>query len=153
VNADTTRPPRVPTALAIVGVLFILSGLNSILMIGWQLVFGHRFNIDLGVINLWVGLGLLRAKARWRLVALVMLWVGFAIAVGGLAYVVFGSPTAEATFFTLPLGIAARPIVIAFLVASFAVMVWQYRVLQRPDVRVLFERNEVTENVEQRGAS
>ncbi len=126
-----------PVSLKIVAALFILGGLFSAIDVLIQLTQGSLF-LNLGVLGLFIGVGLLRYSRGWRTCALVFLWlaiIGFPLAAviilatdQPLRYTVFGQEMGEA-----PKGVG---VVVA--VVGFALALWQYWVLTRPRVRCLF---------------
>src|ERR1041385_5089458 len=127
-----------PRALVIVAWLFIASGIVAIISIVGNLLFGHRLVIDISVIDLWIGHGLLKGQARSRRWALFMLFVGFLILPVGLVLVILFPGVPTVTVFNNVIGTVPRS-VLALLFAGVAVLTfWQYRVLERPEVRALF---------------
>ena len=72
------RPP-LPLSLKIVGWLFIVFGTLSAVDIITSLVAG-KLNLNFGVLQIFIGWGLLRLSPGWRIAALVCLWLGFALA-------------------------------------------------------------------------
>jgi hypothetical protein len=94
--------------------------------------------LDLDVLGLFIGPGLLRFSRGWRTCALVLLWITF---VGTLHltlmslsshwpidFIVFGHNT----------GPASQGTVLAIGALGFALALWEYWVLTRPDIRALF---------------
>ncbi|NNJ27948.1 hypothetical protein LzC2_40590 [Planctomycetes bacterium LzC2] len=117
-----------PTALKVVGALFLIAGFWALFGMILSLLPGHarHVRLDFNVICIAVGQGLLRLRPGWRTCALVILWVGFvALPVHGL--------------FLLAESRDTPPIGGLLLDACyFALVLWQYCVLTRPDVRRLF---------------
>src|SRR5688572_7526970 len=65
---------RIPTALKVVALLFILSGIASLVDVVVSLTI-DRLSINFGVLGLWIGPGLLCLSRGWRTCALVFLWI------------------------------------------------------------------------------
>jgi hypothetical protein len=135
------RPPGVqrplPTSLVAVAVLFIICGVLSVLDILFSL-FAHRIEFNFGVLGLFIGPGILRLSRGWRTCGLVMLWItliGDSI-IG--VFVVGASSTGHITVYGAPVANIPKVLLFAFLAGVFALCLWEYRVLTRPDVRGLF---------------
>jgi hypothetical protein len=126
-----------PRALQVVAVIQLLAGLVAVVGILVQLTRSH-VNVDFNVLGIPICFGLRRFSSAWRTCALAFLWSGLLFApvmffVGLVRerpawFGVFGVRLAS-----VPpswLAIAALPL--------FAITLWQYRVLTRPDIRSLF---------------
>lgn len=126
-----------PLSLKIVAALFILGGISSIVDVITSLTQGN-LNLNLGVLGLLVGIGLLRFSRGWRTCALVFLW----IALIGLPLValvfLFLAGAVNYTIFWQNMGGGSRWLGVALAAVLFVVVLWQYRVLTRPDIRNLF---------------
>lgn len=129
-HAHTPGDPRMastlPLALQIVAWLAVYLGVRAAV----SMVFpgDDGLQLDPTVLAIWAGIDLLRLRSGWRGGVIVVCWlfiVGSAIALA--AVLVRDSWT------TSQLGIAYQ--CAALIVISF----WQYRVLVRPDVKVLFD--------------
>ncbi len=126
-----------PFSLKIVAWLFILAGICSVIKIVVSLLNGDLF-VDLSVISLFVGRGLLRRSRGWRTCALVLLWLAMiAVPLVGVAFIMSPAPI-HFHVFGLRIGQASVGFGIAMVVFVFLLALWQYRVLVRPDVRELF---------------
>lgn len=128
-----------PLSLTFVSVLFILAGAYAALNIVADFIRGS-ININLAVICLFIGFGLLRLHPGWRICALVFLWFFFLSAVLAAGIDVFGD-SAQVALFELELTrteLRLVAIVVDGLLA--ALLCWMYRVLVRQDVKYLFER-------------
>jgi hypothetical protein len=131
---------QAPAALKVVAVLFIISGVLAVLEILVSLTRNH-INFNFGVLGIFIGLGLLRFRRGWRTCALVFIWLMLIfIPVFGIM-VLAGTRPIHLKLFGQQMGYASATF--AFFVATvlFALAVWQYRVLTRPDVVQLFEDN------------
>jgi len=134
---NNTTP--IPTSLKVVAFLFILSGITSIIEIIVSLMHGH-ININFGVLALFIGLGLLRLSHGWRTCALVFLWIAMVgIPLIAIYFLTLTAPKPlDYTLFGQKIGQVSKEFGIVFGALMFALAVWQYRVLTRPDVRRLF---------------
>ena len=123
--------------IRIVSVLFILSGLGAV----WTTIshlFSGSFTLGTGVLNLIVGIGLLRYRPFWRKVAMVMLGVGLVLTpIVVVAAIMFSS--APVLWFDTPLTGSSRQ---AAAVAITGVLMMlagaQLWALRRRDVRAMF---------------
>ena len=114
-------PESIPGELKVVAWLFIGFGILSGLEVLWSLTAG-RISLNLGLLGIFVGIGLLRLRNGWRICGLVMLTL--ALLLGVLAVVL-----------TV---ISGMIIAVAISVILLAVTVWAFGVLTRSDVRRLF---------------
>jgi len=129
--------PKLPVSLKIVAVLFILSGIGAAIEVLASLMRGG-INVNLGVLGIFVGIGLFNLKAGWRTCGLVFLWFGMIlIPVVGLLAIV-GSGQAHYNVFGIKGGSVPMPVALGVAVFFFCIVLWQYRVLTRPDIRELF---------------
>jgi hypothetical protein len=128
----------IPTSLKVVAFLFILSGIFSLIEVIVSLVHSH-FSFNFGVLGLFIGPGLLRLSRGWRTCALVFLWIamiGLPIFIA-VIFVLAGGPL-DFKLFGQQVGHASPEFAIVLAALLFALAVWQYRILTRPDVRRLF---------------
>lgn len=126
-----------PISLKVVAVLFFLVGLFSAIDVLIRLTQGSLF-LNLGVLGLFIGVGLMRYSRGWRTCALVFLWlamIGFPLI--GVAMLVVDQPP-EYTVSGRKMGEAPKAAGVAVAVVGFALALWQYWVLTRPPVRRLF---------------
>jgi hypothetical protein len=133
--------PVMPTSLIVVACIFIavgLTGLATSLMGLYRGTGGAAFSI-LDLLNLVVGLGLLRRDPYWHRAALVVCWLRIVVTGIPLTYLVLGSPWMRSTtLFGQPLYQIPRAYVLAFVLANLTITVWALRVLRHPTVRGLF---------------
>ncbi len=126
-----------PLSLKVVAGLFILAGICSAIDVVVSLMHGH-ISINFGVLGLFIGPGLLRFSRGWRTCALVFLWIAligvpivallFMTARGPLDFKVFGQKVGHVS---IGFGLVMAAV-------AFVLTLWQYRVLNRPDIRKLF---------------
>ena len=95
--------------------------------------------LNLGVLGVFIGLGLLKLRSGWRTCALFFVWLTF-ILIPFFCLVLFASGTPAALGF-FGIWISTLPNSLALLVALFyfSVALWVYSVLTRPQVRQLFD--------------
>ncbi|MFH5802851.1 hypothetical protein [Alienimonas sp. DA493] len=127
-----------PTALKVVAWLFIITGALA----AWDVLaalLNGRISLNFGVLGLFIGPGLLRLSSGWRTCGLVLLWIEMIlIPLAILALVASGGPL-DVTLSGEPAGEAPLLVGLGVVGALLALVVWEYRVLTRPDVRRLFE--------------
>jgi hypothetical protein len=127
-----------PPDLKIVAYLFVIFGLLAVCEVIVSL-FARRLSLNLGVLQLPIGIGILNLRRGWRTCALVFLALGLMfvpVFCLGLLFPPLG--TVDFRVFGLRVGDASKGIVLAIAVAAFCLMIWQFRVLTRSDIRRLF---------------
>jgi serine/threonine protein kinase len=135
---------RLPRSLIWVGVLLVLLGIGSLCDMAWHARFGD-LKLDLTLICLPVGMGLLRGRWVWRRFTLAGVWFGYAALLiffgimlarlwmgpGKVSFELFGwQPNASLMFWTEA----------ACLVLQTALLVWLQLELLRPGVKAFFEQ-------------
>ena len=125
-----------PMALRIVAGLFVLQGLLTVADVVVKLFHDH-LDLNLMLLCLWIGPGLLRHSPTWRKWALVVLWFSF-FAISLLAIFALLRPPLDFKIFGFPAAPAPPVLTLLFLLAAFLLTLWQYRVLIRPDIHGLF---------------
>lgn len=125
-----------PMALRIVAGLFVLQGLLTAVDVVVKLFHDH-LDLNLMLLCLWIGPGLLRHSPTWRKWALVVLWFSF-FAISLLAVVALLRPPLDFKLFGFPTAPVPTLPTLLFLLAMFLLTLWQYRVLIRPDIHCLF---------------
>ena len=129
---------QAPLALRVVAVLFIISGVLAVLEVLVSLT-RNRVSLNSGILGIFIGMGLLRFQRGWRTCALVSTWFALIfIPVFGFM-VLGGARPIHLKLFGQKVGIASPASALSFSVVLFALVVWQYRVLTRPDVVRLFD--------------
>lgn len=132
--------PQTPVDLKIVAVLFVIGGILALLDVLVSLSQGN-ININFGVLGILIGSGLLRFSRGWRTCALVSLWIAFAAL---LVFALLALRGARPTLKVFGQAMGDVPAGLALLVAAaaFALTLWEYRVLTRPDVVQLFDESD-----------
>jgi hypothetical protein len=94
--------------------------------------------LNIGVLGLFIGIGLLRFSRGWRTCALAFLWIALiGLPLAALAFL-FLEGAVDYTLFGRRMGEAPRVVGVTLAAALFALALWQYRVLTRPDIRKVF---------------
>ena len=128
---------KLPTSLFVVAVLFIVHGAFSLMEVLVSLM-SFGININLGVLGLFIGPGLLRLSRGWRTCALVLIWIAMvAVPLVGL-FMIAGDGPLDFKLFGHTVGHVPKAVGLMFAALIFAITVWEYRVLTRPDIRRLF---------------
>lgn len=132
-----------PTELTAVASVQIAFGLLAVLGVILALIAG-RLGINLGVLQLFAGIGLLRHRPGWRVCALGFIWFGMFAGVSVAVLAAWMATFSGGWNATGPLAqldpMVAAAVMAAFGAAYLALHVWQYRVLTRPAVRAWFQR-------------
>lgn len=127
-----------PLALNIVAALFILTGVSATLQVVALAAHGH-YNINLSILSVFIGIGLLKLNPTWRKVAVIYTY--FYIVEGAVAVIVF-LLSAGQTEILGPMMSPLAPLV-RFLLSVLLVGLgaWQLSVLNSRQVRGLFHRS------------
>jgi len=128
---------QIPLSLKVVAILFLLGGIFAILEV-FVAFTQNRISINLGVLGVFIGPGLLALRPGWRTCALVFLWIGM-IGMPLIAILMLShSGPLDIGVFGHKVGNASKGFGLVFAIILFLFTVWQYWVLTRPDVRRLF---------------
>jgi len=132
-----TTGRQIPTTLSVVSYLFLIEGVLSVIEIVFSATRG-AVHPDFGFLGLFIFGWLRRYSRGWRTCALVFIWIDLiflAFVIGLVLYdggAVWRSLSGR-EFVSIPLGWS-----LMMLVPFFVLVLWQYRVLTRPDIRSLF---------------
>jgi hypothetical protein len=128
-----------PRILRIAVVLFVAWGGVATGVMLWRLVVQRQVHPDLDVFQLWVGWWLWKLDPRGRRVGLILLRIGIGLVLFAVAVLWLAPGLVDLGPFGGLLGpISLRDSALT-LGGEFFVNVWLYYVLQRRDVRALFE--------------
>lgn len=130
--------PMVPRELALAAAFFIVEGVWSIADAIWTLGQG-RLPIPFGVLAIPAGFGIFRLSPGWRSVGLILAVAGIIMSVVFLALLLSNGATVRVLGNATDRGaavIAALTIIVGFGWLS----AWQFRVLTRPHIALLFWR-------------
>ena len=128
---------RLPASLVAVAVLFILGGSLAVVEIGVSLARGHT-SINLNVLGLLIGPGLLALRPGYRAFALVFLWASIVALVIAASVMLAHSGPLDFELFGEKIGLVSRAVGLAVAVGIFLVLLWPIRLLNRSDVAKLF---------------
>ena len=128
---------RLPPALVIISVLFILGGFFAAVDILAAAARGN-LKINFGMLGIVIGIGLLLRRPEWRICALVFTWLGI-ILTPILFLLVMTSTGINFTVPGQPARTASKLAAILMLLPAFALLVWQCWVLTRSSTRELFQ--------------
>ena len=128
-----------PVRLVIIALLFVLSGISSAVAMG-QAISQHMLLFDVGIINLFIGVGLFTLSNRMRI------WALFA----SLLYIVWcpifivltltSQQPATVRILSIPYAQVPPGVTVAFTILVFLYSCWQFQVLRQPEIRDLFSR-------------
>lgn len=128
---------QVPTALRVVAYIYLVAGVLSVFKC-IALLFYSTFSIEFGILGIPIFFGLLNLRNGWRVCAIVLLWFGL---IGFPIMFLLGLSGAMPAYYQIfGINVARVPgwFVSLATIPFFLLVLWQYRVLVRPDVRRLF---------------
>lgn len=131
---------QAPRTLKIVAALFVLSGVLAAVEVLVSLAGGH-VSLNLGVLCIFVGYGLLRLRPGWRTCALLFTWITLLVAPVLVLLVLFGDCPAYFKAFGQRVGSAPPELAAVVGTRFFVFGIWQYRVLTRPEIVRLFHEH------------
>ena len=134
-------------ALKIVAWMFIADGVWTALVIIVSFLNGYGSQSELGLFNIWLGVGLLLRRS-WAL-SLAPISLFFSITTGVVGFVVLAflntEPISIVESLGYPFASVLRAGTLVAVGANVAFNVWQYRVLARRTVRELFKTSDGAE--------
>jgi multisubunit Na+/H+ antiporter MnhF subunit len=130
-----THVRPIPVTLSVVSYVFFASAILAVFKI-LSSVMNGSIPLDFDIVGFWICFGLRRYSRLWRTCALVFIWLGiigsliaFLIGLFGRASIeILGKPYGDIPGFWF--------LIVAAL--FFALELWMYRVLTRPNIRGLF---------------
>ncbi len=125
----------IPQPLKIVAWVFIFGGICAAIQVVVLLLAGH-ININLGVLGIFIGHGLLRLNPRALTWAIIFTWFSLILTLVFIVISLFTLGNLE--IFGLTLGKVSPAFSFIFGVAVFALVYWQYTVLTKRQIRQLF---------------
>lgn len=128
---------RIPTALSGVSWLFLVAGIAGLAGTITEILLG-RGHVYMEVLGIPIFFGLRRLSKGWRMCALVSLWLFFIVLLGGIIAPVFVHSPMHIHYLGLDFP-TLQPYSLAVISALLLpVVIWQYRVLTRPETRSRF---------------
>jgi len=143
----------IPRPLKIVAYLFVICGVFSMIdtLVGF---FIGRTVLNLGVLYVLVGLGLLRLNPRWLAWAMVFTWLGLILTpIIGVVSVYTPRRLQHIDVFGVYAGQAPHGFILTVTVAMLALFYWQYSVLKSRQVVQLFHLQSIAKVVSPKGVA
>lgn len=134
---DATPSKALPLSLKIVAYLSILGGIFAVIQVISDLMESH-ININFGVLGIPIGIGLLKLRLGWRTCALVSTWIGLIGFPIFILLVLNYSGPVDLRIFGQNVGQTSKWAGVISGVTAFFFCLWQYMVLTRKDVKILF---------------
>jgi len=134
---DPAEERTLPASLKIVAYLTILFGIGSLVNVLLAAVHGALF-LNVGVLQIPAGFGLLRLSRGWRTYHLVCLGLGMILLLLVAGALLTGSGRPVLGILGRRVNDARRETVLLFLIFPALYIIWQYRVLTSARVRRLF---------------
>lgn len=132
---DEAERPTLPTAIRAIAYFTILCGIAYALTMVVSLAQG-RLHLNIAVLQIPAGFGILRLSRGWRTFQLWMLWFGM---IGfGILFLVLLIGRSQLSISGYGDFIKSRELLIVICAAMFALELWQYRVLTSREARLLF---------------
>jgi hypothetical protein len=129
---------HIPVSLKVVAILFILGGIYAVIDIIVAIAYS-RIGINFNVLGLFIGPGLLALRPGWRKCALFFIWFAIiVIPIIGLLSITVRGPL-DLKIFGQVIGHTTKSFGLLIVGIIFAVALWQYHVLTRPDIKDLFQ--------------
>jgi hypothetical protein len=132
---QTPTPPTRPTSLLVVSWLFIAIGILCAIAVLWDAVYSH-VNINLGVLGIFIGRGLLRLSRGWRTTALALLWLNLIFI--PVIIILFICIFADSRSGLLSRNHFQDWMGVGICAVYFGGLLWIYRILVSPEVRRAF---------------
>lgn len=136
-----TETVPIPVSLQVVAAVFILAGIWALL----QMLLIHSLGnvlLDLTLLGLVIGPGLLRRGWFWRPAAVVWLMLELAGAVWAVAPLTQAPGPFDVWILAQNLGQISKALALSLVAGGLLLFAWQFWVLLRPDVRKVFARAE-----------
>jgi hypothetical protein len=129
----------IPTALRVVATLQLLGGMSALGGMIDRLGHGELY-LDVGVLGIPAFFGLIWLKPGWRTFVLIvtLAWLVAMPVLFILGLAVAELVPAEVRMFGLTIATLSALWMSALMVPLFLLLLWQFRVLTRPDVAALF---------------
>ena len=133
-----TNDVRLPLSLKIVAWLFLITGIFSAIDIILAIA-QKSISINFGILGIPIFWGLLNRRSGWRICGLVLIW--FVLIVIPIVFIasLLGNEPAYFEVFRIRISRIPRWVASVVCVPFFLLVLWEYRVLVRPDIKALFK--------------
>ena len=132
------RTERAPLSLLLVAALFTLGGVFSVIHTLISLAH-YRIRFDVGIIGLFVGIGLAKYSSAWRKCALALIWLTMLLSTFSIVFFVTRQSEFHVKLFGLPVGFASSNAAAMYSALILLVAFLKYRVLRHPPIAKLFD--------------
>lgn len=135
-------PPPLPSSLKVVAWLFILYGILSCIEVLVSLAHG-RLNLNLGVLQIPCGIGLLNLRSGWRTFGIVMLWLSIIITPLAVLLITGSNATPRLTVLGYDAGPASDAAIwgmVLYAAICWVASFWSLTVLCDQRIKDLFDR-------------
>ena len=133
-----TNDVKLPLSLKIVACLFLITGIYSVV----DIILGiaqRGIYINFGVLGIPIFWGLLNRRSGWRICGLVLIWFGLIVIPIVFIASLLGNEPAYFEVFRIRISRIPRWVASVVCVPFFLLVLWEYRVLVRPDIKALFK--------------
>lgn len=128
---------KIPTALRVVAYIHLVVGVGCVIQFIVMLFHG-TISVQFGILYIPIFFGLLNLRNGWRVCAMVLLLFGFISFPIMFLLGLWGAVPAYFQLFGINVARIPGWTVSVASIPFFLLVLWQYRVLVRPDVRRLF---------------
>ena len=133
---------KIPRSVKIVAYLFLFGGICSVIDIIVALTRGLIY-LNLGVLGIPIFFGLLNRRNGWRVCAMVFLWIGFIVIPIVFLMGLVGDVPGYFEVFRIKVARIPSWVTSVASIPIFFLILWQYRVLMRPEIKALFKPSDV----------
>jgi len=126
---------NIPLSLKITSILFILSGVLSLINILYSIIVNNAIRIDIGIIAIFIGLGIFKLREWSRTAGLYFLRIAIVINILIFLGVLF---IKNITIYPGYLNLS-KMYMLAFIILSSIVYILMYLVLKKKEIRELFK--------------
>ena len=140
-NNDEKMNKQIPGSLKIVAWLFLFSGVTAVIEVLVGLM-NSQLHLNLGVLGIFVGIGLLRLREVWRICGLVIIWIGIiSMPIIVLLFLSHSGPL-DLNVFGQKVGQVEKDTILLPVLLLYALVLWQRWVLSRADIKALFSKGQ-----------
>ena len=140
-NNDEKMNKQIPGSLKIVAWLFLFSGVTAVIEVLVGLM-NSQLHLNLGVLGIFVGIGLLRLREVWRICGLVIIWIGIISMPIIVLLLLSHSGPLDLKVFGQKVGQVEKDTILLPVLLLYALVLWQRWVLSRADIKALFSKGQ-----------